>query len=209
MYTIENNYKDDDQTWLKCDESDLWIFDKLILARKLGYICGPHGVPVPKKDIYIVRPCVNLMSMGRGAFFTELEGDTDDCIPDGYFWCEVFKGRHLSVDYEDGKQILCVEGLRNKKNPIWKWDKWVRTDDKIEFPNVLKHLFGKYKYTNLEMIDGKIIEIHLRLNTDWVEMNYETTKEMIPVFDKNHNINTSEFNYKYSPCYNRIGFYYR
>ena len=57
----------DDQAWLSCDVADLWIFDKLILSRKLDYICGPVDVDVPSPGNYIVRPCVNLAGMSRGA----------------------------------------------------------------------------------------------------------------------------------------------
>lgn len=209
MYNISENYLDDYETWNKCHVDDLWIFDKLILAKKLDYVCGPHGVSVPQKNNYIIRPCVNLMSMGRGAFFKELSPSMNDEIPEGYFWCEIFKGRHLSIDYEDGEQILCVEGFRNANNPIWKWDKWVRTTDKVKFPNILKNLKGKYKYSNIEMIDGKIIEIHLRLNSDWVEMDYYQTSEMIPIFEGMENIEYMDYTYTSSPCYLRKGFYFK
>ena len=57
----------DYEAWVKCHPDDLWIFDKLILAKKLGYLCGPADVAVPKSDNYIVRPCVNLAGMGIGA----------------------------------------------------------------------------------------------------------------------------------------------
>tara|TARA_B100001094_G_C18174574_1_gene797136 strand:- start:797 stop:1429 length:633 start_codon:yes stop_codon:yes gene_type:complete len=209
MYNISEHYIDDDETWNKCHLDDLWIFDKLILARRLGYVCGPHGVSVPQKNNYIIRPCVNLMSMGRGAFFKELSPSMNDEIPEGYFWCEIFKGRHLSIDYEDGEQILCVEGFRNTNNPIWKWDKWVRTTDKVKFPNILKNLKGKYKYSNIEMIDGKIIEIHLRLNSNWVEMDYYQTSEMIPIFEGMENIEYIDYTYTSSPSYLRKGFYFK
>ena len=209
QYTIDKNYIDDDGTWENCHENDLWIFDKLLVAKKLGYICGPHGVKVPQKNTYIVRPCVNLMSMGRGAEFKELEGYTNDKMPDGFFWCEVFKGRHLSVDYEDGKQILCVEGFRNENDPIWKWNKWVRTVDNIEFPEILQNLYGKYRYSNVELIDGNIIEVHLRLNSNWIEMDYQNTSEMIPVFNDNKLVDVSGYSYKESPCFLRKGFYFK
>jgi len=48
-------------------QDDLWVYNKLILSRKLGYTCGPSGVPVPKSDFFIVRPCMNFMGMGRFA----------------------------------------------------------------------------------------------------------------------------------------------
>ena len=44
----------DYEAWVKCHPDDLWIFDKLILAKKLGYLCGPADVAVPESDNYIV-----------------------------------------------------------------------------------------------------------------------------------------------------------
>ena len=34
---------DDDDVWELAHEEDLWIFDKLILSKRLGYQCGPVG----------------------------------------------------------------------------------------------------------------------------------------------------------------------
>ena len=87
----------DEQAWLNCHEDDLWIFDKLILSRKLGYICGPKGLEVPEPGRYIVRPAVNTSGMGEGARIQFLAKSTNH-LPPGSFWCEVFTGRHLSID---------------------------------------------------------------------------------------------------------------
>lgn len=81
----------DDIMWNLCDPNDLWIYDKLILSRKMGYVCGPPGVPVPNADSYIVRPITNIEGMGRGAEILWLDDDTDH-LPPGYFWCEIFDG---------------------------------------------------------------------------------------------------------------------
>jgi hypothetical protein len=90
---------DDKDFWNTTDPNDLWLFDKLILSKKLGYICGPAGVSPPKESVYIVRPCVNFRMMSAGAKFMKLSPNEHSAVPDGYFWCEVFNGRHLSFDY--------------------------------------------------------------------------------------------------------------
>ena len=173
-------YIEDYEAWNSCDPEDLWIFDKLIIAKKLGHECGPKGVPVPRPGKYIVRPITNILGMSIGAKKVDLDESTDQ-IPDGCFWSEIFEGRHLSVDYIDGKQHLCVEGIQNKNNPVWKWDEWKKVDDKVPFPDICKKLTGDYKYLNIEMIGDKIIEMHLRLNPDWEGGDYDS---VIPVFDK-------------------------
>ena len=204
----------EDDAWLNCHLDDLWIFDKLILAKKLGYICGPVGVDVPYPDYYIIRPCMNCMGMGRGATIEYLEQDTDILANNydklGYFWCEIFEGRHISVDYKTNPksrsiiQGLTVEGFRNKNNPIWKWNKWVRIDEFVKFPKVLYALQGKYNCINCEFIDGKLIEVHLRPNHDIGDFN-----EIIPVWNDELSIPPKGYTYVEDKDYNRLGFFKR
>ena len=65
--TDDNCSTDEENIWMNADPDDLWVFDKLILSKKLGYACGPVGTNVPKPDWYIVRPCVNAIGLGLGA----------------------------------------------------------------------------------------------------------------------------------------------
>lgn len=213
-------YEDDVDVWNDSsnymDENDYWIFDKLILSKKLGYVCGPKGINVPFPGEYIVRPCVNVLGMGRGAEIIWIEKETE-FIPDGFFWCEIFKGRHLSIDYKEETQILCVEGFRNSPDdPIWKWKRWKRNDDVfVPFPPFLKDsLRGTYKYINIEMIDGHLIEVHLRTNPDFPQD--ENYMEVIPVFQGDDISNKKidemkEKGYEYKEEeyeeYKRIGFF--
>lgn len=196
-------YNTDSEVWIDCEIENLWIFDKLLLSKHLGYVCGPAGVDVPKPGTYIVRPCMNLLGMGIGAKFMYLKNSTDH-IPPGHFWCEVFTGRHISVDYFRGEQILAVEGTHNTDSPLWKFSKWVRLDDaKIDLPSSLSFLFKNYDYINAEYIDGNLIEIHFRTNPDFQYGNVEA----IPVWNDD-TVNVPE-GYKYveSLDYKRKGFY--
>lgn len=197
---------EEDVAWLRCDPDDLWVFDKLILAKKLGHIAGPKGVDVPCPGFYISRPCVNLMGMGIGASISYIEKDTDNAIPTGHFWSEIFLGRHISVDYVDGKQTLAVQGFRSARNPLWKWSRWKRVNDIVPLHPVLKSLATKYRYMNVEMIGGKIIEVHLRLNPDWVDKDI---LEIIPVFLGDKILVSDEYEYLESKDYLREGFYVR
>lgn len=155
----------DEEAWEACSPEDLWLFDKLIVSRMLGYQCGPAGVPVPQKASYIVRPVTNLSGMGRGAWVEHLEGSTGH-LPPGSFWCELFEGRHLSIDYQRGTQCLAVEGFRNSGDPLYRFSHWVKTSDHIPLPTNLSSL-KKFENLNIEFIGGKVIEIHLRQNPDF------------------------------------------
>ena len=98
-------FLDVDDEWNQIHPKDLWAYNKLSLSRLLGYTCGPSGTTVPKTDFYIVRPCINLLGMGRFASKEWIELYTDHIHP-AEFWCEIFEGEHLSVDFYQKKSKL-------------------------------------------------------------------------------------------------------
>lgn len=191
-------------SWKNANRHDLWVFDKLILADRLGYVCGPIGLDVPKPDEYVVRPCVNVLGMGRGASIEFIEKDTTH-LPYGYFWCEKFTGRHISVDYFYGKQCLTVEGFREDPNLLYRFSKWKKVDDIIPLPSIISHLETEYKYINVEYIDGKAIEIHFRHNADF---DYENV-EAIPVWNDQDIIDMPGYRFVENADFYRKGFYIR
>ena len=58
-----HNSLDDDWVWNEIPPEHLWIFDKLILAKKCGYSAGPIGIDVPQSDWYVVWLCTTLRHM--------------------------------------------------------------------------------------------------------------------------------------------------
>lgn len=168
--------------WKTVAPKDLWILDKLILSRYLGYKCGPAGTDVPCPGEYIVRPCINAFGMGLDTKKIFLEKSTDHLSP-GTFWCEFFEGKHLSVDYKWGKQILCAQGIK-REDTFTQWDKWIRVSDNMPLPDLLKKHFYHQRWINCEFIGNKLIEVHFRYNTDFRWGN----DEYIPVWDKNDTI---------------------
>jgi len=169
---------------------DLWCVDKLILSKKLGYVCGPAGV-VPPPGKYIVRPIMNLRMMSVGARIQCLDSDS---IPDGYFWCELFAGRHLSFDYHWGKQTLAVEGFRTEPTRLDRFSHWTRMDQDFKLPEILQTVADRYEWFNVEVIGDRVIEVHFRYNDDFA--NHDATT-IIPVW-------SDEF--YHSPAGDRIGF---
>jgi hypothetical protein len=179
--------------WDKIDPEDLWVTDKLILAKRLGYVCGPAGLKVPRAAYYVVRPCVNYRMMSRGATIEYLDCN-DDSIPDGYFWCERFKGRHLSFDFNYGVQTLAVEGFRDDSERLDRFSKWTKVDDIFFVPPILQPILKKYEWVNLEVIGDNVIEVHFRYNDDFA---CHGSKTIIPVWkDK----------FYHSECGDRVGF---
>lgn len=194
----------DKDVWDSCPRDFLWIYDKLILAQKLNYQAGPAGIPVPKANWYIVRPITNLRMMGRGAQKMWLEPNDVDSVPDGFFWCEIFTGRHLSIDYHYGIQDLTVEGFKDDPDCYNRFNRWTKVDDRVPFPKVLGDLCFKTPWVNVEMINGKIIEVHLRWNDDFANHGSDT---IYPVWRDNPIAQPPGTCWYDSPCGDRLGFW--
>lgn len=190
----------EDLVWKTIDPNDLWVLDKLILSRKLGYTCGPVGLDVPTPGYYIVRPCVNMLGLGLGAERVWIEKDTTN-LPLGYFWCEWFEGRHLSIDYHLGSQKLCVEGYKSNYT-FTRWNEWRRTGDNIPLPNLLETFVTKYQWINCEFIGGKLIEVHFRNNEDFTG----NIDHFIPVWEGESTVPPKGYVYRsYPDVHGRIG----
>jgi hypothetical protein len=159
-------YFDSNNEWKSIHEEDLWAYNKLILNTRLRHLCGPTGMSVPYSGNYIVRPSINLLGMGRFSRIEWIDKDTDHFHP-AEFWCEIFEGEHMSVDFYKKKSQLVVLGERDNGDPLYKWKKWYKIDRKVEFPEVLNDLKGDYEWINCEFIGNKLIEVHFRRNPDF------------------------------------------
>ena len=171
-------YLEGNDEWNQIHSEDLWVYNKLILSRVLGYTCGPVGTSVPKPDFYILRPSMNLLGMGRYARKEYIYKYTDSYHP-SEFWCELFEGDHISVDYQNKEQRLTVLGTRDEMNPLYKWDMWEKIDIKVPYPKILEKLKGNYEWINCEFIGNRLIEVHFRQNPDF---RYENDIA-IPIWD--------------------------
>lgn len=202
---VDLNSKED-TAWTNTDIEDLWIYDKLILSKKMGYVCGPTGVDVPEDGFYIVRPVTNIVGLGIGAYeqYLTVEGWTDHLQP-GTFWSEIFEGDHLSIDYEWGEPILNIQGFRYPESFV-RWKKWIKVEQTVELPDILKPIAKKYQFMNCEYIGGKLIEVHLRKNPDFEFDNVE----FIPVWEGQDTTPPEGYRYVECPEYNqRIGAFVR
>lgn len=167
----------DTDAWPNIENDDLWIYDKCILSRKLGYPCGPSGIPVPKPDYYIVRPIVNLEGLGKGASMQFIEKETWEKVPTGYFWQQKFEGNQYSVDYENGTLKRVTQGWKFTDSLV-KFTSWKKVNHIPVLPNCLDYFVKKYAKVNVEFIEDKVIEVHLRGNPDFDDGSIE----MIPVW---------------------------
>jgi len=172
----------DVQAWDVYPHHRKWC-NKLWLSEKLGYKCGPGGIKVLLAEDYVVRPIINLQGMGVGAETIYLDPyDKRDKVPPGHFWCQKFKGRHFSCDFEweeewevplrtprytkGWRQLNCWEGIKETGDErLWRWSKWVKRNRFIKLPEWFDEL-KDVKNINVECIDDNIIEVHLRTGMD-------------------------------------------
>jgi len=188
--------------WNQINPKDIWAYNKLSVSRILGYSCGPTGTTVPKSDFYIVRPCLNFLGMGRFARKEWIEDNTDHFHP-SEFWCEIFYGPHLSVDFHEKKSKLVVLGEKNEDDPLYKWCKWTKIDVEVEFPSILNDLVGNYEWINCEFIGKHLIEVQFRQNPDFRYGN----SVAIPVWDEKINKNIKNYRFVEDKEYLRKGFF--
>lgn len=184
----------DKDVWEFINPEDLWIYDKLILSKKLNYNCGPAGVDPKTPGEYIIRPCVNFRMMGHGASIMHLVPGNSENIPHGYFWCEMFTGRHLSFDYHHGVQCLAVEGFKDDPYNLSRFSRWTKVEETFMLPSFLQEIAVKYEWLNIEVIGNHIIEVHLRYNDDFRNHDGDT---IIPIWKED---------FYPSVCDDRIGF---
>ena len=187
-----------------CPPDWLWIFDKLIIARKQSIPSAPAGIPVPASAEYIVRPITTLRMMGRGARRMWIQAGDDEPVPDGYFWSEVLEGPHVSVDYHWGEQALAVQGFRADATRLDRFSRWCKVDVDMPLPDMLHGLEDHAEWINVEYIGDKIIEVHLRLNDDFA--NHDSD-EIIPVWSESANVQPPDTTWYASAAGDRLGFW--
>lgn len=195
---------DDCDVWPNCPTDWLWVYDKLIVARKQNISAGPAGISVPHDGDYVVRPITNIRMMSRGASIQRLTRSNPDAVPDGYFWSEIVKGRHVSVDYHCGQQDLTVEGFRDDTRRLDRFSCWSKISEVYALPEFLTGLGQIVPWINVEYIGSTAIEVHLRYNDDF---RNHTGDVIYPVWRDNplpQPLNTQWYD---SPSGDRLGFW--
>lgn len=166
-------YIDDPELYKMYPKHRNW-FNKLYLAERMEYNCGPAGIAPEEDGMYVVRPIMNLAGMGAGATVKEIKAGDTTQVPAGYFWCEYFDGPHYSCTYkweydrdniwghwrEPWKGKSCWEGVNFPIN-LTKFTEWKRTDYIPPVPDIFVEL-SDVKIINIEFKGDKPIEVHLR-----------------------------------------------
>ncbi len=154
-----------------------WIYNKLLICKTQGLEHGPSGL-MPSRFPVFSKPIYNLRGMGAGSrIIDNLEQLGSHCLP-GHMWMTLLEGEHVSSD------VAVIDG-----QPVWwrhtigkplgegTFDYWIilaqpRPGIEAYCGRWLQsNLKGFTGIVNLETIAGKIIECHLRLSDQWLDLN--------------------------------------
>lgn len=167
---------DDADSW-KLYPRHHWVYNKLLVAESQGLECAPHGV-APGTFPVFSKPIFNLKGMGAGGRILGSPEEYDREQQPGHMWMPLLTGEHVSTD------AAVVDG-----DPAWfrhtigmplqqgMFDYWIvlaeaRPDLERALGEWLRRsLRGYTGIVNFETIGGRIIECHLRMADQWVDLN--------------------------------------
>ena len=153
-----------------------WIYDRLRVALSQGLVAAPHGV-VPQGFPLFSKPIVNLRGMGAGSRTIHNANQLKQALTPGHFWMPLLTGDHLSTDCAvvNGKVVWLrhAKGVPAADGMFRYWT--VLTERHPTIADYLTHWIGRNAATytgiiNVETIGDRIIEAHLRLTDQWVDL---------------------------------------
>lgn len=152
---------DDRYSYPQCPPEDRWIYNKLTVAEKLGYNCGPSGTDITKQGTYVLRPIMNFLGYGWGYFKFEAQDfgqgiEQPDYMP-GYFWCQWFDGWHEWTEFTDDQVVDWSGGLTDDRGFMENSKPVVPAFQEV--PDLFK---GISRHMLIESIGGNIIEVSPR-----------------------------------------------
>jgi hypothetical protein len=138
---------------------------------------GPHGTE-PKHFPVFSKPIFNMKGMGIGSRLIASRRDYEASIEAGHMWMPVFRGAHVSTDVAVARgRPRWWRHTTGKPGPRGTFDFWVIHAGRRPALErrlgawVRKHLAGFSGIVNFETIDGRIIECHLRMSEQWLDLN--------------------------------------
>jgi hypothetical protein len=166
---------EDCDAWLWYPEQR-WVYDKIAVAQSQGIPAAPHGV-APQAYPVFSKPIINLKGMGVASRAIETAQDYEQSQTAGHMWMTLLTGRHVSTDVAivDGEPRWWrhVTGMPGREGTFDYWTVHAAHDAVIEDycgAWIRRHLAGYTGILNTETIDGRMIEVHLRLSDQWPDL---------------------------------------
>jgi hypothetical protein len=153
-----------------------WIYNKLAVAESQGLECAPHGV-CPEGFPVFSKPIMNLRGMGVGSRVLADRADYQRHAAPGHFWMTLLEGAHVSTDIAVERGAArwwrhCLGAPAERGT----FEHWVieagRRPQLEEYLGgwIARHLAGYTGMLNVETIDARIIDAHLRFADQWPDL---------------------------------------
>jgi hypothetical protein len=166
---------DDPESW-RLFPQQRWVFNKLLICATQGIDHGPHGVPPARFPVFS-KPIYNLKGMGAGSRVIRSAAEYEAVLTPGHMWMTLLEGEHLSTDAAviDGRAAWWRH-TSAKPGEQGTFDYWkIAAASRLGLEERLgtwlaQHLRGYTGMVNLETIDERITECHLRFADQWPDL---------------------------------------
>lgn len=151
-----------------------WLYNKMALCKAQGIDAVPHGATMRTPGPYYSKPIINLWGMSNGS--KPVDAWDDKHYQPGHMLMPMLKGDQISVDIalKNGK-VVWWGAFRPNWTPYGSFSEWVACEpDPSYFMEVRHfvehHLPGHWGVINVEMIGPYIIDFHLRMSPQFVDL---------------------------------------
>ncbi len=153
------------------------IYNKLTICETQGLPNGPHGTMPPHFPVFS-KPIYNMRGMGTGSRVIASAAEYEESLQPGHMWMKLLQGAHVSTDLAvvGGKIGWCrhTTGVTGARGTFDYWTVHAKPKPALEAylgEWVGRNLSGFTGIVNLETIGGRIIECHLRMSEQWLDLN--------------------------------------
>lgn len=154
-----------------------WVYNKLLICETQGLPHGPHGTTPPGFPVFS-KPIYNMRGMGTGSRVLHSAEEYEAAIEPGYLWMPLCTGEHVSTDValRDGEPVWWrhTTGIATGDGTFDYWTVHAEPIPALDarvLPWLALNLEGFTGVINLETIGGTIIECHLRMAEQWLDLN--------------------------------------
>jgi hypothetical protein len=155
-----------------------WVHNKLLICESQGLPHGPHGTIPPGYPVYS-KPIYNMRGMGTGGRVIHDEAEYVAALQPGHLWMPLFTGVHVSTDValERGVPRWWRHTTGKHAPAEGTFDYWTvhaAADPALEGylgAWLERHLQGFTGIVNIETIGGRMLECHLRMAEQWLDLN--------------------------------------
>lgn len=153
------------------------VYDKLFISESQGIRHGPHGI-MPDRFPVFSKPIMNLHGMGAGGRIIRSAHEYEAHFTPGHMWMTLLRGRHISTDVAlDDSRPRWWRHTEGRRLSGGRFDYWTVLGPRLPHQEghcgawIRRYLRRFTGIVNFELIGGVIIEVHLRMAEQWLDLN--------------------------------------